>query len=114
MGDDFYLKPTVSELWDFIQDANISEIHSHYLGDGVSGGFDCEDYALSLHSQCRRKMVDIIYPWAFGEIWFETDRTKNHGYNICLTTKGFYLIKPQTRKMWKLREKHRNIFFVYF
>lgn len=108
-GDEYYLKPTVNQLWKFVQEVKANHlIHSHFVGGETSDSFDCNAFALYFHSQCREKMRTGKHPWAFGELWMETSTKVNHGYCLCFTLDdGFYLIWPQLKKIKKFKKKFK-------
>jgi len=117
LGDAYYHRPTADELWEFVQEVKIDHlIHSHFTGGETADAFDCNAYALYYHAKCREKMRLNQHPWAFGELWMETSKLENHGYNLCLTrNEGFYLVWPQTKIIEKLRQDVSNkVFFLYF
>jgi len=114
-ADKTYIMPTKEKLDEALFE---SKVDSYQYIPEIE---DCDDFALLLHADIIRRRYDAYkagkipkdrsYPWAFGQIWYQSSRGP-HAINICITCdKGVLLIEPQQDKIWK-PDKDMIIFFI--
>lgn len=103
LADGDYYLPKRNKVEKAIRKAHLSEKYKYHLEN-----FDCDDYALVMHSYIVQRRYEKILnehlkksewcSWAFGQVW----GSKFNGYlvwhaiNIAITSdKGIILIEPQ-------------------
>ncbi len=124
ISDTWYIMPSDNELWKLVMDAGVNSfVHTYHIMDDCSQMFDCDDFALLLHSfvikERYNQMVEQklskeeCLPWAFGQIWCKGPTSDNHALNICITKdKGIELIYPQTNVIQPVKRGCSEISFV--
>lgn len=111
--------PDLKEIWCFDQNYQFPTGEDVARALKVSGVnfekqegevFDCDDYALQLHAEIKRKRMG----WAFGEAFGSKIRgwPRYHVLNICCTMSGVLLIEPKTDEMWQPNPTADNLLFV--
>lgn len=102
--DQNYYLPEAKEVAQAVKESRVN----FEKKDGET--FDCDDYALQLHAEIKRKRMG----WAFGEAFGSRIRgwPSYHMLNICCTVSGVLLIEPQTDQMWPPNPTADNILFV--
>ena len=124
ISDTWYVMPSDNELWKLVMDSGVNSfVHTYHILDDCSQMFDCDDFALLLHSfvikERYNQMVEQklskeeCLPWAFGQIWCKGPNSDNHALNICITKdRGIELIHPQTNVIQPVKGCCSEIFFV--
>ena len=74
---------------------------------------DCDFFSLALNFRIKELIAakaehgeiprDEWMPWAFGEAFCIKTKGQqgSHSLNVCMTTRGIYLIEPQTDQIWQ-------------
>lgn len=104
LRDKEYELPLLSDVEEFVKDSKVDEYH--FIGED----FDCDDFALQLHAEVKRK-----HHWAFGEAF--GDKINGipilHNLNIFISSNGnVYLLEPQTDEIWKAVKGQDNILII--
>ena len=116
--DGKYLLPTRSELEKKLLE---SVVESYEYVPEIE---DCGDFALLLHGDIIRSRYDDykagkipdsqLYPWAFGQIWYQDTVMGPHAINICITSdEGILLVEPQSDEIRKATP-NMVVFFIRF
>lgn len=124
ISDTWYMMPSDNELWRLVMDSEVNSfVHTHYIIDDYSQMFDCDDFALLLHSfvikERYKQMIEQkllkeeCLPWAFGQVWCKGPTSENHALNICITKdRKIKLIEPQTNAIQPVKKPSLEISFV--
>jgi hypothetical protein len=117
--DGKYWAPSLKKVYNIITKTKVNELKYDLEW------FDCDDFALVLHSSIIRQRYKKIkrqklpkkqwLPWSFGQVWLTKVKGEktSHAINICYTSdSGLLLIEPQTDEIWKAHKKKDNPFFI--
>ncbi|PXF56812.1 MAG: hypothetical protein C4B58_12140 [Deltaproteobacteria bacterium] len=124
ISDTWYMMPSDNELWKLVMDSGVNSfVHTYHILDDYSQMFDCDDFALLLHSFVIKERYNQMIeqklskeeclPWAFGQVWCKGPNSENHALNICITKdRGIQLIHPQTNVIQQIKRCCPEISFV--
>lgn len=104
LRDTRYDLPSVYDVKDFIEENQVDQ--HHFSGEE----FDCDDFALQLHAEVKRK-----HHWAFGEAFADRIKGENilHNLNVFIADdEKVYLLEPQTDEIWEAKKGEDNILIV--
>ena len=120
LTDQNYLAPAAKQVEEFFINSETKTLPL------IPKLFECEEVALSLVAELRRKRltqwlnkefpIDELYNWAFGFAWGNRfdGIVKNHWTNICVTEDwGLILLDVQAMRIWQPSKVKDEIIFIW-